>query len=103
MQIETKRLLGKTLGLEPAIDAQGKVTDARLQVELATLLEPVIEPTQQQRIRIEQCLGAEVLFPDQFAPRDVDPRTRNQVLVFRLRSQGKKTGDTARQVGIELA
>ena len=79
------------------------MADARLAGKLATVLEPVIEPTQQQRIGIEQCLRAEVLLADQFSPRDMDPGTGDQVLVFRLRCHGKKAGDAARQVSIEPA
>ncbi len=71
--------------------------------ELAAILQPMVKPTQQQRIGIEQRLGTEVLLADQFAPRDVNPGTGDQVLVFRMRGHRKKAGYAARQVSIEPA
>ena len=79
------------------------MTDARLAGELAGILEPMVEPTQQQRIGIEQGFGAEVLLPHQLSPRDMHPGTGDQVLVFRLRGHGHKAGDAARQVSVEPA
>ena len=52
----------------------------------AGILQPVIEPAKQNRIRIEQRLRAEIRGPDAIAPRNMHPRPGDEVLVICARS-----------------
>ena len=58
------------------------MADARLGGKLAGILQPVIEPAQQDRVGIEQRFRAKIRGADAIAPGNVNPRAGNQVLVF---------------------
>lgn len=73
---------GKHPGLPPAIFSQDEMADARFSREGAGILQPVIEPAKQNRVGIEQRLGAEIRGSDAIAPRNVHPRPGDQVLMI---------------------
>ena len=81
MQIEREAGCGKALGIEPTIGAQREVANARFTGEFPTVFKPMIEPAQQERVGIEQSLGAEVLFADYFSPWDMDPGPGYEILI----------------------
>src|ERR1700677_1916516 len=102
MEIEREVGCGEALCIEPTIGAQRKVANAWLAGKLPAVFEPMIEPTQQQRIGIEQSVGTEVVLADHFPPRDVNPGTGDQILIP-VNRHGSKAIDAASQVGIEPA
>jgi hypothetical protein len=99
-------LRGKEVGLPPAILSEHKVTHARLLGERARILEPMVEPAQQDRVRVKQRLGTKVRRPDTIAPGNVHPRPGNEVLVFARNiapcgiAQLEETVDAAMEIGV---
>ena len=59
-----------------------QMADARLAGEFAGIFEPVIEPAEQQRVGIEQRLGAEVRVAGAITPWNVNPGAGDEVLGF---------------------
>ncbi len=59
---------GPGLRLRPAVLTQHKVSDARFTGKFTGVLQPVIEPAQQECICVEQCLGAELGHSRPIAP-----------------------------------
>jgi len=82
------------------------MANARLLRKLARTLQPMIEPAEQKRVRVEQRLGAEARGSGAIAPGNMDPRTGNQELVFarggaaRVRRQSEKTVNAAFEISV---
>ena len=61
------------------------------------ILQPVIEPAQQNRVRIEQRLGPEIRRADAIAPRNVHPGPGNQILVLARECAARALATSARK------
>ena len=87
----------KCLGLAPAILAQHEMTNARLAGKFARIFQPVIEPAQQNRVRIEQRLRAKIRSANAIAPGNVLPRSGNQILMRARQSRCPLVARSARK------
>src|SRR6266436_6642035 len=58
------------------------MANAGLAGKFTRILQPMIEPAEQNRIRIEQCVWAEVRSADTIATRNVLPRPGDKILMF---------------------
>ena len=65
----------------PFVSAHGKVPYPRLLGELTGVLQPVVEPTQQEVVRVEIRRRTQTGLTRLIAPRNVDPRPGEQILM----------------------
>ena len=77
------------------------MADLRFPFKRSGIFQPLIEPAQQNRVRVDQRLGTEVRRPDAIPPRNVHPGPGQQVLIFARKfaargfTQGEKAVDAA--------